>query len=77
MRPVRDLAEAMLAGELLRTLAEQDQSTSPAYLEHLRDVGPRMTRAELLVAVDGAEQVLGVGDVCPRRHAVRPGQRRR
>jgi predicted N-acetyltransferase YhbS len=56
VRPARDLAEALLAGELLRST--YDQSASPAYLEHLRDVGPRMALAELLVAVDG-HQVIG------------------
>jgi predicted N-acetyltransferase YhbS len=51
VRPARDLAEALLAGELLRS--SYDKSASPAYLENLRDVGPRMALAELLVAVDG------------------------
>lgn len=59
VRPARDLAEALRAGELLRATYDQGEAASPAYLEHLRDVGPRMALAELLVAVDPADQVLG------------------
>lgn len=59
MRPVRDLAEAQRTGDLLWSLFQHDPDASPAYREHLRDVGPRMTHAELLVAVDGADRLLG------------------
>jgi GNAT superfamily N-acetyltransferase len=59
VRPVRGLAEATVAGELLKTVFDQTGVGTPAYGEHLRDVGPRMTLAELLVAVDGLGAVLG------------------
>jgi hypothetical protein len=59
VRPVRGLAEATVAGELLKTIFDQTGVGTPAYGEHLRDVGPRMTLAELLVAVDGLGAVLG------------------
>lgn len=64
MRPVRDLAEALLAGDLLKAAYDALGSGSPAYREHLRDVGPRMTLAELLVAVDPGDQLLGSVTYC-------------
>ena len=59
VRPVRDLDEAAAAGELLRTAYKDAGRGNPSYLEHLRDVGPRMTSAELLVAVDRSGTILG------------------
>lgn len=59
VREVRDLDEATVAGELLRTAFKDAGRGNPSYLEHLRDVGPRMAAAELLVAVDRQGTVLG------------------
>lgn len=64
VRPVHNLAEALLAGDLLKSAYELQGEGSPAYREHLRDVGPRMTLAELLVAVDGDNQLLGSVTYC-------------
>ncbi len=49
----------MRAGEVLKAMFDQSSIGGPAYREHLRDVEPRMTMAELLVAVDPAGTVLG------------------
>lgn len=48
-----------MAGELLRNAFKDAGRGNPSYLEHLRDVAPRMAAAELLVAVDRTGTVLG------------------
>ena len=45
--------------KLLRNAYKDAGRGNPSYLEHLRDVGPRMATAELLVAVNRSGTVLG------------------